>query len=385
MREILVCMHSAGHPQREFLAGVSSYAHKKGNWTIRFDPCPSKFTTEALMTAVSSGCKGVILCEADIPDLNHTIQLSPVPIVIFGATRPEAITAGRPVGFVMSDDIGIGELAAQHFLELGSFRSFGYVPDPDGAGWSVGHLCGFRERLIASGKSVSIFHSKGSRSDRRLRLMKWLEALPKPAAVMAACDPLGAEVLALCRSVKIAVPKSVSVIGVGNDSLVDELAIPALTSIAANHEEEGILAAKLLEKLIRKRSYAKTDTVQCYEKRIVARSSTKHVTPAAHLVTRALDYIRANATKPIKVADVVKHLGVSRRLADLRFQEFQNESINNAIIRIRLDEVRRTLLATSLPISRIAAICGFPNPSYLKKIFFTRYGERMEAYRHKSN
>ena len=381
MKEILVCMHSAGHSQRDFLAGVAAYARQKRDWTIRFDPSPVKFTTEALLTAVDSGIKGVILCEDSIPDLNRTIRATPVPIVIFGATRPESITAGRPVGFAMSDDVGIGELAARHFLRLGSFRSFGYVPDPDGAGWSSGHLRGFRSGLKTNRNSLSVFRSHGTLSDRRNRLLKWLEALPKPAAVMAACDALGAEVLGLCRIRGIDVPKTVSVIGVGNDSLVDELAIPALTSIAANHEAEGALASKLLDKLMRKRSHAKTETVQCDEKRIVIRASTQHVVPASHLVTNALDYIRVNATKPIKVADVVRHLGVSRRLADLRFQEFQNESINNAIIRIRLDEVRRKLLTSALPISRIAAVCGFPNPSYLKKLFFDRYGERMDSYR----
>ena len=87
--------------------------------------------------------------------------------------------------------------------------------------------------------------------------------------------------------------------------------------------------------------------------------------------------IRTHADSNLKVEDVVRHLGVSRRLVDLRFKEFQDESINNAIIRIRLEEVRRRLLTTSLPISRIASVCGFPNPSYLKKLFFDRYGERM--------
>ena len=381
MKEILLCMHSAGNAQRHFLAGVSDFARKQDGWTIRLDPSPAKLTPETYRAEVEAGTSGVIVCEEAIPDLNAIIRTTTVPLVIFGATRAEKLTRGRPVGFAMSDDFGIGVLAAGHFLSLGAFRSFGYVPDPDGAGWSVGHLDGFTSQLKKNRRKVSVFKSTGTLRDRRSRLVKWLEALPKPAAVMAACDALGAEVLGLCRIRGIDVPKTVSVIGVGNDSLVDEMAIPALTSIAANHEAEGALASKLLDKLMRKRSHAKTETVQCDEKRIVIRASTQHVVPASYLVTNALDYIRANATKPVKVADVVKHLGVSRRLADLRFQEFQNESINNAIIRIRLDEVRRKLLTSALPISRIAAVCGFPNPSYLKKLFFSRYGETMASYR----
>lgn len=381
MKEILVCMHSASYSQRNFLAGVADQARIRGNWTIRFDPRPYKLTPEAFHAAIDSGIDGAIICEDAIPRLNETIQSTSIPLVIFGSTRSEEITRHRPVGFAMSDDIGIGVLAAEHFLSLGAFRSFGYVPDPDGAGWSAGHLKGFRNRLKDAGKSLSVFRSSGSLSDRRDRLIKWLNALPKPAAIMAACDALGAEVLGLCRLAHIEVPKAISVIGVGNDTLVDELATPTLTSIAVDHEEEGRRAAILLARLMRQRKLDRTITVQCDEKRVVARGSTNFVTPASHLVTRALNFIQTNAGKCIKVDDVVKHLGVSRRLIDLRFKEFQHESVNNAILRIRLAEVRRNLLITSLPISKIATICGFPNPTYLRKLFFKRYGLEIDSFR----
>ena len=377
MKEILLCMHSAGNSQRHFLAGVSDFARRQDGWTIRLDPSPAKLTPETYRAEVEAGVSGVIVCEEDIPDLNAIIRTTTVPLVIFGATRAEKLTRGRPVGFAMSDDFGIGVLAAKHFLGLGSFRSFGYVPDPDGAGWSVGHLNGFTSQLKKNRRKVSIFKSIGTLRDRHARLIKWLRALPKPAAVMAACDVLGAEVLGLCRVANLEVPKVISVIGVGNDTLVDELSKPALTSIAANHETEGYRAAALLAKLMRRKSHLRNETVQCSEKRIVNRGSTRFVAPASQLVTSALDFIRTHADSNLKVEDVVRHLGVSRRLVDLRFREFQNESINNAIIRIRLEEVRRRLLTTSLPISRIASVCGFPNPSYLKKLFFDRYGERM--------
>ena len=36
---------------------------------------------------------------------------------------------------------------------------------------------------------------------------------------------------------------------------------------------------------------------------------------------RALEFIQRNSTRDLKVSDVVRHLGVSRRLASLRFQE----------------------------------------------------------------
>ena len=80
-------------------------------------------------------------------------------------------------------------------------------------------------------------------------------------------------------------------------------------------------------------------------------------------------------------ADVVKHLGVSRRLADRRFQQFQHETILEAITRIRLKEVQRRLRNSKLPIVKIAQACGFPDASYLMTLFQKKFGMTMSEWR----
>ena len=77
-----------------------------------------------------------------------------------------------------------------------------------------------------------------------------------------------------------------------------------------------------------------------------------------------LAFIAANAATNLKVNDVVIHLGVSRRLADQRFHQFQKESILSAITRARVEELKRRLRETDAPIGRITADCGFLNASY---------------------
>ena len=95
----------------------------------------------------------------------------------------------------------------------------------------------------------------------------------------------------------------------------------------------------------------------------------------------ALEFIRQNADKAIKVSDVVQHLGVSRRLADLRFREIQGESILETITRCRLAEIEKRLLTTNLSIRKIARNCGFSSVSYLETLFTRRYGETLHRYR----
>ena len=56
-------------------------------------------------------------------------------------------------------------------------------------------------------------------------------------------------------------------------------------------------------------------------------------------------------------------------------------SILSAIIKIRLDEVKRRLRDTDTPIAKITAACGFHGENYAKKLFKSRFGISMTAWR----
>ncbi len=81
---------------------------------------------------------------------------------------------------------------------------------------------------------------------------------------------------------------------------------------------------------------------------------------------------------------MVAHLKVSRRLADLRFRELQGESIGEAILRERLKEVRRRLLATNDTIENIATRCQFAKLCRLNEAFTAAYGLTMKDLRRKT-
>ena len=132
--------------------------------------------------------------------------------------------------------------------------------------------------------------------------------------------------------------------------------------------------------MFRKRKWPKSTL--CKISGISERESASAISPGGHLVRRALEFIEQNKTKPIGAADVVKHLGVSRRLADRRFRQFQHETILEAITRIRLKEVQRRLRNSKLPIVKIAQACGFPDTSYLMTLFQRKFGMTMSEWRH---
>lgn len=95
-----------------------------------------------------------------------------------------------------------------------------------------------------------------------------------------------------------------------------------------------------------------------------------HLLFAAHLVNRAMQYIRENI-----------YLGVSRRLADLRLKQFQGETVASLISHARLDEAARWLKTSRITCSKIAKACAYENPKHLSNAFRRRFGMSMTDYR----
>ena len=52
-----------------------------------------------------------------------------------------------------------------------------------------------------------------------------------------------------------------------------------------------------------------------------------------------------------------------------------------AILEVRLEEVKRRLRDTNTPIAKITAACGFRGENYAKKLFKSRFGISMTAWR----
>ena len=96
---------------------------------------------------------------------------------------------------------------------------------------------------------------------------------------------------------------------------------------------------------------------------------------------KALAFIERNALRKLSVVDVARHLKISRSLLDLRFRELQHETVHDAIIRCRLEEVKRRLHASRDTLERIASDCGWANANSLKNAFRRETGQSMRDWR----
>jgi LacI family transcriptional regulator len=205
-------------------------------------------------------------------------------------------------------------------------------------------------------------------------LMDWLASLAKPMGLMACNDSQGRHVLEACRQSDLRVPEDVAIIGVDNDELACELAIPPLSSIAQNTEQMGFRAAKLLDALMigrRRRPVHITVPPNC----LVTRPSSDRTAVDDAVVSQALQFVREHAFDYlIGVPDVVRHVGVSRSTLEIRFKRHLNCTIHEEILRIRLSMARRLLTSSGLSLQVIAEKSGFSSPHYMSAVFQRELG-----------
>ena len=373
-RSILILLTNTGVSSRDFLAGFSRFARGQANWHVRLRHGSDLDDTGMERLAGPSGYDGIVTNE-DVflrhPELADNPRTA---VVVFGTYRE--MSAPAPVVFVQNDNVCIGKTGARYFMQLGQFRTFGFVPTERHHAWADVRANAFREELAAHSRGCRVFSWSGGAS-----LGDWLAELPKPAAVMAACDRVAIEVASACAGEGLGVPNHVAVLGVDNDTLLCEFDSPTLSSVLPRHDTTGILAAKALNRLFRGWRPESSQRILCDEMEIVERESTAPLSPATHLIQSALEFIRQNVRRNITAGDVVRHLKVSPSLANLRFREFHGKTIGETIQEERLSEACRTLAMTSLPIRKVAKLCGFPNASHFGALFRRRFGTSSGQWR----
>ena len=288
------------------------------------------------------------------------------------------------IAFVKSDSAAVGREAAQTLLRQGVYRSYAYAGYRADEDWSRDRGTAFRDTLAAAGfvgRMFDITHYKDKVEDKAT-LIKWLGELPKPCGILAACDDRAFELVDVCREAGIKVPAEVGVLGVNNDPILCDNAEPKLSSVQPDFIAEGRVAAELLETMMSGGGIPARKRVSLVGIRaVVHRESTVPQSDAGKFVQKVMAYISKEALKGIGVDAVARRFKVSRSLLELRFGELQRESVYEAMLRIRLDEVKRRLRLTDEPIASITAACGWSNPAPPKALFRRRFGMSMRDYR----
>ena len=383
IRRVAIVLRMSGAAGRDILSGIFHFTRSNPHWQTRLFQMPDEFTPAMFRTEMGNGLDGVIASEPGPDETARLVRASRIPVSFIGDPGPILSRRKARMAFTRNDDELIGHMGARHLASLGVHRSYGFVPTVSRQYWSDSRQKGFTDEISSRGIVPAIFRSPSAAGDKDdlAALKAWLVALPKPAAVMAAWDTRAMQVLDMCKDARIRTPNQIAVLGVDNDELLCESTTPPLSSIMPNHEILGFAAARELERLMSRRQGAAPSPFLARPLKIVERESAVASSPAAHILTRATEFIRKNAVKGIRADDVARFLGISRRLADLRFQQFSGETINELITRHRLEAVKKLLATTGRTIKSVSEMCGYTDLAYIKTLFKRRFGCTMREWR----
>ncbi len=291
--------------------------------------------------------------------------------------------AAARVAHIKVNNREIAEKALAHFDAMGRFNAYLYVRDPLLNEWSAIRETAFRKLVTRRKKRFFVLPHPAT--DDGVALTKRLASAPKPLAVFCANDKCASDVLNVCRDAHLDVPGQVALLGVDNDVFLCSYCKPTLSSIAPDFEQEGFVAARELDRLLRNPRAAVWKPKFVPNKEVIVRASTRTDTSPSSLVQIGIDFILANFDQRISVFSVTRAMGTSRRLAELRFRQLKGTSIGAFILSTRIAQVQRLLKTTNLPIAEIAGNCGFANASYMTRSFKRITGLTPTEWRHSTN
>lgn len=382
--KILAVVRISKASGRDMLSGMFRFIEQNPSWQLHLVQYDSEFTADVVCRAQAEGFDGIVVTS---PGANGTLDAlaeTPLPVVLVSVHAAKVEKRRRPTVFIGNDNCALGRIAATSFLKNGNYAAYAYVPKTD-EDWCEERGEGFAAALAQGGRECACFASQSDPSapaEDADGLVRFLSGLAKPAAVYAASDECALKVLAAAHAAGIRIPEHMALIGTDNDEFLVRHSNPPVTSILPGHFKMGLRAMSEMKKLLSGgRGSRKPIYIQPVS--IMERTSTKPALPGAALVKRAKAYIVSHGCERIDVADVVGHLGVSRRLAELRFRQMEGMSLRRAIENRRLAEAKKLLSRTDLSVTAIAERVGFSGQNRLSHVFKARFGSAPENWRNK--
>lgn len=359
---VVLSMYSA--MGREALRGLAAYAHRQHEWRLntqavhqlKHGQVPSPGTADAVIGTISSK----------------------VAEAWQGAHRGRVVNVSRSwdvpgAANVTCDDALIGRMAAEYLLEKG-LKQFGWA----GPGDVRLRFDAFAATLRRHGYEVSkrLPPTEHFAEDA----VAWINGSDGPCGVLAFNDWTAMDLMEVADRFEIGVPERAAIMGVDNDELNTMFASAGVTSVDPDFFEVGRRAGEMLDALLRGADPPK-DPIRIPPKGIVERESTDFPGHLDAVAVQAARLIRREALCGTNVNEIVDQLPVTRRTAIRRFGVAFGRSMHDEITRVRLDEAKRLLSGTALPIEEIATRSGYAGTPWFSKTFRKHVGMPPSEYR----
>lgn len=361
---------------RDILSGVADYVRSHEQWSIFTYPHDIDRPPPAWFREFH--CDGIIIRLHD-ERIAQAVREKNVPVVdVLGI-----YDQGR-YPLVHTDNVAIGQLAADHFRERG-FVHFGYVGIHDEY-WSCERQKAFVSRVEEFGGHCSAltwsndFESNNDVQTQMKLITDWMRKQPLPLAIFVCSDP---RTLILRNALSLGgyvIGRDVAILGVGNDVALCDMPTPSLSSIDANHRQVGYEAAALLDSMM-KGNAAPSEPLLIKPLDVVVRESTDFMAVPDKELQMAVNFIRQNATAGLSVDDVVQACCVSRSVLQRRFMKYLGQTVHDSILQEKTMRAIKMIRYTNESIEHIATATGFQYVQSLNKALRRLYGHSACDYR----
>lgn len=283
---------------------------------------------------------------------------------------------------ILMDDYEIGRQGAQYFLDR-HFEHFAFAQFNENITVKR-REAGFRETVLQAGGHYHLLNFTDLIEAESVNLAacfrQMLQSIPKPLALLAQSDHRASLLISLARTVGIAVPDTVSILGIDNNEQISSFAEIPISSINCGREEMAYQGAQLLNELMTRGS-SLTFPVIRQPMGIVTRQSSNIYAISNRPALRAMQFIEEHYLEPISVRDVVRASRTNRASLYESFEKLFKRSIGETITGQRVQYASYLLTTTEEKISDIADMSGFLNMENFCRVFKKTLGLRPTEYR----
>lgn len=376
---VALLIETASSYGRGLLRGIARYARLHGPWSFFIEPGGQD---EMPPPVRDWGVDGVITLFRTRRQARR-ILATRLPVVDLDFTLPDLVPWG-----VCNDEAGVARAAAEHLLSRGlrHFAFVGWDAVDDGISvWETQRRDVFADVVKRAGFEAVIYAWPRRRVDRargreQKALARWLKSLPRPVGIMASNDQRARHVIEAARLAGLRVPDDLAVIGVDDDETLCELSTPSISSVALNTDQIGFKGAEVLDQLMQGKKVARSP-VFVPPLGVIARKSTDLLAMADPIVVAAVRFMEANLSAPIRVADALRAVQVSRKTLEVRFAKSLGRTPHEELQRRRLEKVKLLLQQTAWPLKQIARAAGFTYVEHLHLMFRRAVGTTPAKFR----
>lgn len=374
--EIAVLVETDNTWGRSVVQGIANYADKYGPWNLLIDPrdygqrwsLPDRWRGDGIIARISSPLQLEEILKSDLPTVNVE----------------DVFTDIQGIGQVQTDEAERAKLAVSHFRERG-LQNFAFYAPPSNE-YSKTREREFVAALANLGFDCQVYRPgygtsrRIGRDEQHNRVLRWLNGLHRPVAILAVDARRGRELAEVCSFEDISVPDEVAILAGDTDDLLCELSTPKLSSILVSSQRIGYEAAKLLDRMVRGEADLQ-ESVLVSPLGIIGKQSTDALAIDDPLIVRAMRFIQNYAFQGIVVEDILREVPVSRRYLELQFKRYFGRLPAEEIRHLRLERGRELLAQTDDSVESIATVCGYAGATQFGVAFRKRFGQTPLAFR----